>query len=433
MVQDNVLKVVDISGTNLATSCRQIFAGLYKLKHLNVSRLQCSSLSKDFFRNYTSLEELVFRSSHLDVGLTDEVSIGLLRGLPLLKYVDLSGNKLINVHDRLFTSQRNVLKSLTLADNRLTCVPNTIKYLTNLSALDITSNLISSLEDHERLVLENHRLKCPNFKLLLKGNPFECSCQTVNFIEWIYTTKLSLDDPRNYMCTDRTGVSMKMVFFYNNLPAFRETCVDRTWLIFSICASILFVLVLVTVAVGYRYRVSINYCCLVIRRRYRGYHNIEGDTTQYKYDAFVAYNFDYRFVCNDLHEHIENVMNLKLCLHHRDFQPAVDITDNIMDAISESKWIIIVITKSFLSSTWGQFELEMSRRHMFQRNSSNLIVIILDDIDKVKMPRTLYRIYNQITCLEHPGRETYLQWKDKDYDVEDAHLFWAYLKNTLLA
>ncbi|XP_033759535.1 toll-like receptor 4 [Pecten maximus] len=434
LIENNRLKVLDITGTKLDNSCRQVLKGLYKLKHLNVSRLQCSSLSKDFFRNYTSLEELVFRSSHLDVGLTDEVSMDLLSGLSLLKYVDFSGNKLTNLQDNVFTSQRDVLKSLTLADNRLTGVPNNIKYLTNLSVLDLTSNVISSLGEHERLMLETHRTKVPNFRVLLKGNPFECSCQTVNFIEWIYTTKLALDDPNNYMCTDRSGVNMKIVSIYNKLSTFRETCVDRTWLIFSICASILFVLVLVTVAVGYRYRVSINYCCLVIRRRYRGYHNIEGDTTQYKYDAFVSYNFeDYKFVCNDLMDHVEREMNLKLCLHHRDFTPAVDITDNIMDAISESKWIIIVITKSFLSSTWGQFEIEMSRRHMFQRNSSNLIVIMLDDIDKVKMPRKLFRIYNQITCLEHPGRNTYLQWKDSDYDVGDDHLFWVYLQNTLLS
>ncbi|XP_060082701.1 toll-like receptor 4 [Ylistrum balloti] len=432
VVHNNTLEVLDLTSTQLATTCKQTLAGLSKLKHLNVSCLDCSSLSGSIFHGYSSLEELVFRYSKLDVGLSDEVSKELLRGLTVLKNVDFAGNKLEKLQDNLFISQRRTLNGLNLAENLFTGIPYNLSDLTHLKTLDLTLNRISSLDEKDRLMLGVHYVKVPGFRVLLAGNPFECNCRTVRFIEWVFTTKMDLDDPINYACIDRTGVNVKMTAFYQSLDTFKESCIDRTWLIFSICATFICILVVVTVAVGYRYRVSIRYCCLVIRRRYRGYHNIQGDTTQYKYDAFIAYNYkDYKFVRYELLEHLEKRVNLKLCLHHRDFPPGVDITDNIMDAIDVSKYIIIVITKSYLSSSWGKFELEMSRRHIFQRNSDNLIVIMLEEIDKINMPKKLYRIYNQITCLEHPGRKNYSEWKDSGYDEDDTQLFWKYLQDTL--
>ena len=46
----------------------------------------------------------------------------------------------------------------------------------------------------------------------------------------------------------------------------------------------------------------------------------------------------------------------KVCVDFRDFTPGVPITENIVEAIVESKVTILVLTPSFIESEWCKYE-----------------------------------------------------------------------------
>ena len=201
----------------------------------------------------------------------------------------------------------------------------------------------------------------------------------------------------------------------------KSNCISNFWLVFSLILSGLFIIIIVGSFIGFKYRITLQYWYLNIRRKYHHYSRLDGDSKEYKYSAFVAYhNSDYKWVCGPLCSYLEKERNHVLCLHHRDFLPGNFIADNICEAISQSRKIILVISKQFLESYWCEFELEMARMQMFHENRDMLIVIFLQKISKHEMPKSLLRLWNKVTCLEIKdttdisnlnGNEDSLFWK----------------------
>jgi hypothetical protein len=64
------------------------------------------------------------------------------------------------------------------------------------------------------------------------------------------------------------------------------------WLILGVTFSLVLVLVVVLSSVAYRYRISLQYCCLVTRGLYRHYRKLDSVSKEHQYDAFVAYSAD---------------------------------------------------------------------------------------------------------------------------------------------
>ncbi|CAG2250182.1 unnamed protein product [Mytilus edulis] len=102
-------------------------------------------------------------------------------------------------------------------------------------------------------------------------------------------------------------------------------------------------------SLAYKYRITLHFWYLHIRRKYRHYTALEGDSNEYKYNAFVAYcTADGEWVCGSLVNYLEKINGLSLCLHDRDFAAGRLIMDNIIDAIFESKKVVLVISEEFL-------------------------------------------------------------------------------------
>ena len=96
-----------------------------------------------------------------------------------------------------------------------------------------------------------------------------------------------------------------------------------------------------------------------------------------------------------------------------------------MKAIDESRKVVIVMSESFLKSKWGEFELEISRMEMFQQDRPLLIVIMLDKIENHRMPSTLLKVWQKITCLE--ADEAIVNEQIPDIN----HRFWKSLYETI--
>lgn len=80
------------------------------------------------------------------------------------------------------------------------------------------------------------------------------------------------------------------------------------------------------------------------------------------YDVFVSYsNQDRDWVLDEFLTNIEKRSVINLCLHERDFQVGLSILENIISCMDQSRCLLLVISESFLSSNWCNFEMHLAQ------------------------------------------------------------------------
>jgi toll-like receptor 13 len=403
-VSANNLQFLDLAGSYFF-DCNYKWYGLHNVKVLNFFDSKCSSIDSSFLSTFKNVERLVMKKASLGIGLIGSDKQGaFLRGLRSLQYIELSNNKFTEPFtNEMFSDQFDSLLSLVIDNNLFNHIPVILSNFRKLHRIDLRNNKIHILTQVEIEDIENLNKKMHSKKLhlFLNGNPILCNCDSLHFIEWIFSTTVLFDREGNYPClyTDGSYKTTRQVF--EQIEDIKIKCVSQLWLILGVTFSSVLILVVILSSVAYRYRVSLQYCCLVTRGIYRHYRKLDGDSKEYQYDAFVAYSADdYKWVYGPLQTYLEKNQGFKLGLHERDFEAGKYIADNIIDVINRSKKIIFVISSSFLKSDWGQYELDMARMHMFQQNREMLIVIILEDMSISRMPARLKQIWESITCLE---------------------------------
>ncbi|CAC5359224.1 unnamed protein product [Mytilus coruscus] len=239
------------------------------------------------------------------------------------------------------------------------------------------------------------------FELHLNDNHFVCNCDSIDFLRWLQETKVTLDKNRNYSCVYIDNSQKTTVYAYKHFDFIESKCLSKIWLTITIIVVVVFLFIFTASVIAYKYRITLHFWYLHIRRKYRLYTALAGDSKEYKHNAFVAYcNEDEEWVCGSLVNYLEKKNGLALCLHDRDFAAGKLIMDNIIDAIFESKQVVLVISEEFLNSSWCEFELDMARMKMFQDNRDMLVVVLLDKLFPSQMPISLQRIWNKVTCLE---------------------------------
>nr|KAG5692120.1 hypothetical protein BaRGS_014283 [Batillaria attramentaria] len=100
----------------------------------------------------------------------------------------------------------------------------------------------------------------------------------------------------------------------------------------------------------------------------------------FQYDLFVCYDSeDSHWVLNHLMPVLEEQMELRLCVHQRDFIPGKNITDNIVDSLAVSKRVLALFSPNFAESQWCQFELEMCLSHVVDGDDV-MVIVLLEDV-----------------------------------------------------
>ena len=95
------------------------------------------------------------------------------------------------------------------------------------------------------------------------------------------------------------------------------------------------------------------------------------------YDVFVSYsNQDRDWVLDEFLTNIEKRSVINLCLHERDFQVGLSILENIISCMDQSRCLLLVISESFLSSNWCNFEMHLAQHRQTRLNSTTYILFI---------------------------------------------------------
>ncbi|OWF43502.1 Toll-like receptor 2 [Mizuhopecten yessoensis] len=124
------------------------------------------------------------------------------------------------------------------------------------------------------------------------------------------------------------------------------------------CASYVVTAIVLSVSVvvgglGYRYRWTLRYVYYMTKNKFVLNDHVRNcqDILVYTYDAFLSHaEEDSDFVTGDLLRNMEEINQLNICLHKRDFIPGRDIAGNVTNAIHNSRRTVVILSPDFLRS-----------------------------------------------------------------------------------
>ncbi|XP_064616245.1 toll-like receptor 13 [Liolophura sinensis] len=400
-------------------NCRgPMLKGLDNLTEIDLSGIRCSRMSRDFFLHLRKLKKLSLSNSHgLDFSSSSLTYFDLL---DTLESIDLSGNKITELHPRLFQDNRNLMK-INLANNKLNRLPKALFQIAQLKKLDLSANAFTYLQSDEMALIDGWitraRIQDP-FSLILARNPIQCTCDTVLFIRWIVLRKINLDHPDNYTCLLSNGSQLAIYKFRRDMRNFEVNCVSSTYIIISVVAISTSLILILSLAGMYRYRLNLRYWLYTRLKPPKDMFS----GVEYVFNAFVAYTHEDReWVKQQLRPKLElHEDPFKLCIHDRDFLPGRPIHENIVDNIRQSRKVLLIISTHFLDSTYGPLEIEYAGMKCLDEGRDDIIVcVLMEEIPVRQMPRALRNLWHKIT---------FLKW---NFDPEHQAIFWGRLSDAL--
>ena len=464
------LKTLDLSQNKIIQLFRKPFRYLNNLEVLSLkgNGLRYIDIhSSSSFSGLTSINQLDLSKNQLTDAFHTELS--LFVGLKSLETLELNDNSINRLHKNTFSDLIN-LKHLNIAKNDLwfqeqqmalvfqnlvslrvlslescglSIIPSSLfANLTNLTTLYLGQNSISSwgpdafrsLKRVYTLGLNNNRLSVINqssfwelesLKILdLSHNPFQCSCALLWFREWIDSAHVSLffqytyPFPKRhiYSCASPKDKSGMWLF---DFKITENDCVDKTLLTVLKCIAGIFIPFILCVCAVIRYRWYLRYYCFLIRSRTKRYAAIQMDN--YMFDAFVCYHVDdMDWIIHSLLPNIEYNDGFKLCLHHRNWLPGIDIAENIVESIEMSRKTILLLTNKFAQSRWCQLETALAQDAYLNDNRDVIIMVLLEPIKSENMTARLLSLIQ---------KKTYIEWTEHE---KGQALFWKRMRRALM-
>ena len=138
------LQALDLSFNQLSSVDASVFAKMSSLRMLNLQHNKVLTISSGAFSSLKSLQIL-----SLSFNSIERVEVAAFDGLSSLTSLSLDHNGLKSLHQDQFLSSAKSLEDLSLNDNHLQEVPQTLVHLAQLRTLDLGENEISELREPE--------------------------------------------------------------------------------------------------------------------------------------------------------------------------------------------------------------------------------------------------------------------------------------------
>uniref|UniRef100_A0A3P9B0D3 Toll-like receptor 8a n=2 Tax=Maylandia zebra TaxID=106582 RepID=A0A3P9B0D3_9CICH len=394
------------------------------LRVLNMSHNEISTLTtKEMYSK--SLAELIFTHNNLGKLWKDRDSSykKLFTNLSNLTILDISFNGIAKIPEDVYEYlPRNLtalrishnclsdfswdklpfhqLQSLDLSYNHLSTLTTINSNITQtLTFLDLSHNHISqvhngflqSLKSLRTLSLRNNKLTIVNrttFKsgpefqtLFLQGNPFECTCDSIDFILWIEQSDVKI--PRlttQVTCNTPVNQRNKILIRFNI-----SQCVnaEKAKQIYALTTSIIILFMIVS-TVAHLFYWDASYVLHYMKAKLKGYRSLNSPDTIY--DVFVTYDTKdphvSEWVMSNLRVQLEEEGDKihPLCLEERDWPPGIPLVDNLTQSIQYSRKTLFVLTKGYVKT--GAFKLAMYLAHqrLLDENVDVIVLLMLEPV-----------------------------------------------------
>ena len=226
----NKFRNIELCGYNFIKFDLTIRFKYNHLRRIALAYNNMASISGKVFQNHELLEEIDLSNNRLAHSSSFKQTFQqLFRKNKLLNKIDISNNELTYVPSDTFESN-TLLSSLYLSGNAFKQIMFDVESLLYLTLLEMQNNSIIHLDAISRNALDAlHRLQKfqhntakenRTIQVDLRGNPFSCVCDSLDFIKWFVNSPLFIDK-HQYTC-QTNGHSFSMT--ENVIRAAEEDC-----------------------------------------------------------------------------------------------------------------------------------------------------------------------------------------------------------------
>nr|XP_015216979.1 PREDICTED: toll-like receptor 8 [Lepisosteus oculatus] len=466
------LEVLDLSFNPHYFAVSGVTHNLAFLKHLQFLKVLNLSWNEIFTLTTKemiseSLEELQFQGNRLDKlwKKNDGSYIRLFENLTNLSYLDISYNKLNKIPSTVYASLPQNISKLCLSHNELTCFDwEELKHLRQLKVLDLQHNKLTKVSadltnytktlqilnlSYNRIThlfdgflrgaksllildLSHNKLRLINQStflsgpdnylevLSLKGNPFQCTCELLEFILWIETNDVDIPllatDVSCAMPANRKGIGI----IYFDL----KECIDDSKAAkFSFLSSFFILFTMTAALTMHLFYWDAWYICHYLKAKMKGYHYLK--STESIYDAFITYDTKDPVVSDWVLNHLrvqleENGEKLfPICLEERDWHPGAPVIDNLSQSIKQSRKTVFVLTEGYVKSGTFKIAFYLAHQRLLDDNTDVIVLVLLEPVLKHSQFFRLRKRLCRKTILEWPTNPHAEKW------------FWHCLRNII--
>ncbi len=430
VVPNNGLRHLDVSNNQIGPALSPSNVTSYGMRTLTYLSLQNNQIKFEdysrFLYNMPSLEVAVLRGNVVSFS-TGAPRSDLFRDNPRLQVLDMSACGIRNI-PRGELANLFQLREIDVSLNELKTFDLDLRSV-HLERLNLSSNSISFVPQSVTDNLDRLTSSGTVITLDLSKNPLICQCPTLDFVQWMQTTKVVF--AKKELLTCLTGDAQALLSpFRVDVMSMRYSCMHMYEILEIVLSFVGLLTFTILVYCIYKKRWRLRYWKHTAREAWRR-RKATRDATRnglgthpYVYDAFVAYSTHGRersWVHTTLREKLEDEHGLRLCIHYRDFRLGRAIDECIVDAINKSRKTILVLSPEFLNSGWCQFEVRMVKERVIEERRDSFIIVIFRSLDQpgTKVPKDLVRL------LE---RKIYVEWTS---DPDGQKLFWSRLVEAL--
>ncbi|KAJ2945398.1 hypothetical protein O0L34_g203 [Tuta absoluta] len=259
-----------------------------------------------------------------------------------------------------------------------------------LQLLDLRHNLIArgNLEETTALFSNGRRV-------WLDDNLLLCECDNRVFLDTLQRFRNQVQDYDQLQCVG-TGEKLSSI-------STSVLCQLALIVTLSVC-GVLMVLAVVIVVLLRRYGEQVQmflysrgWCISCLQKR---------DLDDKPYDAFISFaHEDQEYVMSTLLPGLEDAPEqFRVCVHYRDWHVGDWIPAQIMRSVQLSKRTLIVLSRSFVASTWSTLELRYALANAAKEPNAKVLVLIRDDVLNMTLDVELnkYITYNTYLRCDDP-------------------------------
>merc|ERR1712088_1213193 len=275
----------------------------------------------------------------------------------------------------------NALRHLNLRNNLLTEI-NTAGLPVDLQLLGLAGNQV------EQLTNENlGHFAREGLTVSLEGNPFLCSCSSSNLHTFLHEHYPSVDKFMNVTvaCDVQEETIEKILYDLKEV----EFCEPLPLLLLFLASGSFLVLVSFILILHFFYKDTI--VIWVFSKSWgKVFFSEENVDREKPFDAFLSYSHqDSEFVEGELLPGLESPDNprdhqYRCLIHGRDWQVGAMIPDQILDSVASSRRTIVVLSSSYLESTWSKMEFQAAHAKGKKERAQRVILVVHGDLPPLK-------------------------------------------------
>ncbi|XP_061193402.1 toll-like receptor 4 [Saccostrea echinata] len=379
--------------------------GVENITILDMSKNFCSKLSNDIAEHLTGLLKLKLAENSLGSKFQFDMNGKILRNLRRLQHLDISFNR-IQALPFLFMKNLCSLVYLDISHNLISDWNMKMGHMKKLSVLNLSQNRLGTISKQGMEEL-NKLFAVGNLSVDLKDNRLMCTCDNLDFLEWMLKYKAHFKNYKTYNCSNARQNSFQFHDLHVSVEKLKKDCKSYTAYYILVSITLSSLLSLVICIALYRNRWKIRYLrYTLLQNRRSGYLRLQTSSdNRFLYDAFVSYTSkDREFVIKDMIQNLEQVNGFQLLIRDRSFIPGESKSLQIVRSIQESRKTVCIVSKRYLKSAWRDYELNMARVEGVEaRNTLRyVILILLPEVYSGGYPKKISDFLKKNCFIEYP-------------------------------